>query len=1172
MTDAKCPSMSRVGGVNPPPPKFKNPKKPGRLTNQLQYLEKVVVKALWRHNFSWPFRTPVDAVGLHIPDYYTIIKTPMDLSTIKKRLQNNYYCKALECIQDFNKLFTNCYVYNRPGDDIVLMAQALEKIFLQRVAEMPQEETEISDITTKTPVKGGRKSSSAGVVKLRPQSPVSEVVFQQTVTVIPPEALHTVPPAAQLSSHIAAKIKKGVKRKADTTTPTASAPITSCKSSPIIDGSTACKLFSRRGSGRPIKPPRKDLPDSPQHHQSKKSKLSDQLRFCNCILKEMFTKRHAAYAWPFYKPVDTEALGLRDYHDIIMQPMDLGTIRKKMDGREYMDAQEFAADFRLMFSNCYKYNPPTHEVVIMARKLQDVFEARWLKLPDEPVRSAGDPGHHGHHRDKKGRGDGPESSSSTGSSDSESSSESESSSGTEEEEEEEEEEEARALRLAKLEEQLKAVHDQLQKLTQEPLLKPKKKEKSKERRRKKETSSRPKHEEDLRKHKVQQRGINKGTPAVHCKRRRMALPVVPYKSDEEEEPAVPMSYGEKRQLSLDINKLPGDKLGKVVNIIQAREASLRDSNPEEIEIDFETLKPSTLRALESFAMTCLRKRPKKPKLNKLVKTKGEMQTVKKQDSEKHLQSITEEPSSLAKKKKTTNELPMAPAVPDLTQPSHLSEGSGSDSSSSSSDSSTSDSRDSESVKNKSKGTPHKVKTKSKKKKSVKKGSSSESSLQTSQPPPASPPPAAVTKGQSTQQHPAQPPLDLLMSPPALHSRLPPQPSRPSSKAAPLPRKNMVAPLQLTDSQPQLQDPSSESPTTPSLTPPSSSSCDPSLTLTLPTDPLSTTPTPTHKPPSSLLCSPRPPPSPLAHLPSPQCQSPGQTQEVKTGPVYLNPPDRAQQEGLSALLSPLTSPPVGFLQAAASRYEQPCPVLLSPLQDSPLQPVKDDRRPSEALEETHYRMLQKQPNPRPSDSVIDGGNTSLSHPANKTTADGKNTPAKKDIVLKNADSWASLRKMSISTTSTVRSSKESFDKFRRAAIEKEEREKALILRRMQMKEMASGKSSLTMPVSVPVPVPPRAAEPEPLPCRTPTPEPAEIPLQTEAIVEPPPPKAPETLKEEPPAAAPTPPPPLTTQTSVDKEREMARRREQERRRREAMSGIIDMTMQSDIMATFEKNLD
>ena len=34
-----------------------------------------------------------------------------------------------------------------------------------------------------------------------------------------------------------------------------------------------------------------------------------------------------AYAWPFYKPVDAQALGLHDYYDIIKKPMDLGTIR-----------------------------------------------------------------------------------------------------------------------------------------------------------------------------------------------------------------------------------------------------------------------------------------------------------------------------------------------------------------------------------------------------------------------------------------------------------------------------------------------------------------------------------------------------------------------------------------------------------------------------------------------------------------------------------------------------------------------------------------------------------------------------------------------------------------------------------------------------------------------------
>lgn len=58
----------------------------------------------------------------------------MDLGTIKKRLESNYYYSAQECIQDFNTMFTNCYVYNKPGEDVVVMAQTLEKLFLNRVS------------------------------------------------------------------------------------------------------------------------------------------------------------------------------------------------------------------------------------------------------------------------------------------------------------------------------------------------------------------------------------------------------------------------------------------------------------------------------------------------------------------------------------------------------------------------------------------------------------------------------------------------------------------------------------------------------------------------------------------------------------------------------------------------------------------------------------------------------------------------------------------------------------------------------------------------------------------------------------------------------------------------------------------------------------------------------
>lgn len=83
-------------------------------------------------------------------------------------------------------------------------------------------------------------------------------------------------------------------------------------------------------------------------------------------------------------------------------------------------------------------------------------------------------------------------------------------------------------------------------------------------------------------------------------------PLSGYPSSDEED-AKPMTYDEKRQLSLNINKLPGKKLGEVVHIIQMREPELKDSSPNEIEIDFETLKPSTLRDLEKYISHVLKK-------------------------------------------------------------------------------------------------------------------------------------------------------------------------------------------------------------------------------------------------------------------------------------------------------------------------------------------------------------------------------------------------------------------------------------------------------------------------------------------------------------------------------------------------------------------------------------
>ena len=212
------------------PPTMPRKDNPGRMTNQLQYLKNVVIKAVWKHQFGWPFHCPVDANKLNIPDYHKIIKHPMDFGTIKKRLENNYYVSAKECIKDFNTVFTNCYVYNKAGEDIVVMAQTLEKLFLTKMAAMPKEELEIVPPPKETKTK---KPSSDGSRPVRSMSVTSSTSETGTDRVTSPITNHAAPPpptptpiapivAAQTPVSAAPKKKQGVKRKqADTTTPPA---------------------------------------------------------------------------------------------------------------------------------------------------------------------------------------------------------------------------------------------------------------------------------------------------------------------------------------------------------------------------------------------------------------------------------------------------------------------------------------------------------------------------------------------------------------------------------------------------------------------------------------------------------------------------------------------------------------------------------------------------------------------------------------------------------------------------------------------------------------------------------------------------------------------------------------------------------------------------------------
>lgn len=73
---------------------------------------KKVINTLWKMKEAMIFHRPVDPVELKIPDYFTIVKSPMDFGTIKKRLYGGMYTNFSEFDEDMRLVFYNCFLYN----------------------------------------------------------------------------------------------------------------------------------------------------------------------------------------------------------------------------------------------------------------------------------------------------------------------------------------------------------------------------------------------------------------------------------------------------------------------------------------------------------------------------------------------------------------------------------------------------------------------------------------------------------------------------------------------------------------------------------------------------------------------------------------------------------------------------------------------------------------------------------------------------------------------------------------------------------------------------------------------------------------------------------------------------------------------------------------------------
>jgi hypothetical protein len=306
------------------------------LREQLKYCSSIM-RSLKRHKDAGPFLNAVDAVALNVPDYYDIIKRPMDFGTISTNISKGKYASVESFVLDVRQVFLNCATYNKDGTVVNAMGKRLEAAFDNLLKKMP----------TAASLVGPSVAGSGSGTPARPNN------------------------AAEMVAERARRSSAVMKRRYDSPEFESTTPLKRASMADLQSPSTNKAPASRRGS----------LKGSSAGHMSAASLIQEDLRFMGQVIRDFFKKQYHGIAWPFLQPVDPVALGIPDYPTVVSRPMDLGTIKQRVDHRAYTHAEDLKDDFLLMCNNCYAYNGPDAEVSRYARQLEAIFMRQFNQRP-----------------------------------------------------------------------------------------------------------------------------------------------------------------------------------------------------------------------------------------------------------------------------------------------------------------------------------------------------------------------------------------------------------------------------------------------------------------------------------------------------------------------------------------------------------------------------------------------------------------------------------------------------------------------------------------------------------------------------------------------------------------------------------------------------------------------
>lgn len=167
-----------------------------------------VLIALKKHQLAYPFLKPVDPIALHVPDYFDIVKEPMDLSTVEKNLRNGLYASPSQFASDVRKIWNNSFLYNAKGSDIyqmtVSMSNYFEKLFSEIEGSSGNETymelhkkvekltKEIKELHTKNPSISSKQHKNVSQLSEKPMTLQEKRTLGQNIRNLPAQYLRGV--------------------------------------------------------------------------------------------------------------------------------------------------------------------------------------------------------------------------------------------------------------------------------------------------------------------------------------------------------------------------------------------------------------------------------------------------------------------------------------------------------------------------------------------------------------------------------------------------------------------------------------------------------------------------------------------------------------------------------------------------------------------------------------------------------------------------------------------------------------------------------------------------------------------------------------------------------------------------------------------------------------------